>query len=103
MIVIVYHLLIDPDATFQELGGDYFHKRNQEQGISDATCGPRNLSVLVSAYTDCGLGGSRLSIEAFTLRVDLLSRLPLNFLLPIFVWQLLYFSGQRLEWYHRWR
>ena len=31
MIVIVYHLLADPHATFQELGGDYFHQRNQEQ------------------------------------------------------------------------
>jgi transposase len=31
ILVIVYHLLADPDATFQELGGDYFHKRNQEQ------------------------------------------------------------------------
>lgn len=31
MIVIVYHLLADPDATFQELGGDFFRKRNQEQ------------------------------------------------------------------------
>lgn len=31
IIVIVYHLLADPDATFQELGGDYFQKRNQEQ------------------------------------------------------------------------
>jgi hypothetical protein len=26
---IVYHLMKDPTATFQELGGDYFVKRNK--------------------------------------------------------------------------
>jgi transposase len=31
ILVIVYHLLADPEATFQELGGDYFRKRNKEQ------------------------------------------------------------------------
>jgi transposase len=31
ILVIVYHLLADPEATFQELGGDYFRQRNQEQ------------------------------------------------------------------------
>lgn len=31
ILIIVYHLLSDPDAEFQELGGDYFHKRDAEQ------------------------------------------------------------------------
>lgn len=31
ILIIVYHLLSDPDATFQELGGDYFRKRDAEQ------------------------------------------------------------------------
>jgi transposase len=30
ILVIVYHLLADPAATFRELGGDYFRKRNKE-------------------------------------------------------------------------
>lgn len=29
ILTIVYHLLRDPDAVFQELGGDYFVKRNK--------------------------------------------------------------------------
>lgn len=31
IITIVYHLLKDPQATFQELGGDFFIKRNKVQ------------------------------------------------------------------------
>lgn len=31
IITIVYHLLADPTATFQELGGDYFIKKNPGQ------------------------------------------------------------------------
>jgi len=31
IITIVYHLLRDPQATFQELGGDYFIQRNKAQ------------------------------------------------------------------------
>lgn len=30
ILVIVYHLLADPEAVFHELGGDYFFKRNEE-------------------------------------------------------------------------
>jgi transposase len=31
ILTIVYHLLANPEAVFQELGGDYFLKRNTEQ------------------------------------------------------------------------
>ncbi|MDA0991759.1 MAG: IS110 family transposase, partial [Verrucomicrobia bacterium] len=31
ILTIVYHLLKEPDATYQELGGDYFLKQNKEQ------------------------------------------------------------------------
>ena len=31
ILTIVYHLLADPEAVFHELGGDYFHKRNERQ------------------------------------------------------------------------
>ena len=31
ILTIVYQLLADPEATFQELGGDYFVKKNPEQ------------------------------------------------------------------------
>jgi len=31
ILIIVYHLLSDPNAEFQELGGDYFRKRDTEQ------------------------------------------------------------------------
>lgn len=31
ILVIVYHLLADPEAVFTDLGGDYFLKRNSEQ------------------------------------------------------------------------
>lgn len=31
ILVIVYHLLADPEAVHRELGGDYFLKKNQEQ------------------------------------------------------------------------
>lgn len=30
IITIVYHLLADPEAVYQDLGGDYFLKRNEE-------------------------------------------------------------------------
>ena len=30
ILIIVYHLLKNPEATFQELGGDYFLKQNKE-------------------------------------------------------------------------
>jgi transposase len=30
ILVIVYHLLADPEAVFHELGGDYFFQRNEE-------------------------------------------------------------------------
>jgi transposase len=31
ILIVVYHLLAKPEAVFQELGGDYFLKRNAEQ------------------------------------------------------------------------
>lgn len=31
ILIIVYHLLKDPNATFQDLGGDFLLKRNKEQ------------------------------------------------------------------------
>lgn len=31
ILVIVYHLLSDPDATFKELGGDYFRKQDADK------------------------------------------------------------------------
>ncbi len=29
ILTIVYHLIDNPEATFQEMGGDYFVKRNK--------------------------------------------------------------------------
>ena len=31
ILIIIYHLLANPEAVFTELGGDYFLKRNPEQ------------------------------------------------------------------------
>lgn len=31
ILIVVYHLLANPEAVFEELGGDYFLKRNPEQ------------------------------------------------------------------------
>ena len=31
ILIVVYHLLAKPEAVYQELGGDYFLKRNPEQ------------------------------------------------------------------------
>jgi transposase len=31
ILIVVYHLLAKPEAVFQDLGGDYFLKRNAEQ------------------------------------------------------------------------
>jgi transposase len=31
ILIVVYHLLAEPEAVFQELEGDYFLKRNAEQ------------------------------------------------------------------------
>jgi len=31
ILIVVYHLLAEPEAVYQELGGDYFLKRNPEQ------------------------------------------------------------------------
>jgi transposase len=30
-LIVIYHLLEDPDAVFTDLGGDYFLNKNKEQ------------------------------------------------------------------------
>ena len=48
ILTIVYHLLANPEAVFQELGGDYFLKRNVEQEQRRAV---RKLTALGFAVT----------------------------------------------------
>ena len=31
ILIVIYHLLEDPDAVFTDLGGDYFLNKNKEQ------------------------------------------------------------------------
>ena len=31
ILIVVYHLLADPEAVYTDLGADYFTKRNAEQ------------------------------------------------------------------------
>jgi hypothetical protein len=54
-LIVVYHLLAQPEAVFTELGGDYFLKRNPEQEQRRAV---RKLEGLGFAVTLTPVGAS---------------------------------------------
>ena len=54
ILIIVYHLLKNPEATFQELGGDYFLKQNKEYQQRRALKTLEQLGFQVSLNTAAG-------------------------------------------------